>query len=175
MTPLNSEAWSNTWKRTVTTRDWDQIRTQYVTGQVSYRDLAKQHKFSYRQVAEKGRTERWVEQRRDFRKRAAAEGQQLVQEEAAEATALIFKVGRLILERFLKAVQEEGLKLSPRDAERWARILLELEEAGKGRLTVIERVDLSQLSDEDLDAIIQTTASVPPEGRGVRPEGTGTE
>jgi len=90
----------------------------------------------------------------------AAEAQQRAQEEAAEATALIFKVGRLILQRFLKAVQEEGLPLSPKDAERWARILLDLEEAGKGRVTVIERADLSQLSDEQLDAIIAGSRSL---------------
>lgn len=88
---------------------------------------------------------------------------------------MIYRVARLILERFLEAVEEGGLKLSPRDAERWARMLLELEEAGKGQVTVIEHLDLSQLSDGELDAIIQSTASVPPQGRGVPPKGRGTE
>ena len=159
----------------VTTRDWDQIRTQYVTGQVSYRELAKAHHVSLRELSRRGRAESWVQQRRDFRKKVAIEGRQRAQEEAAGATALIYRVARLILERFLEAVEEGGLKLSPRDAERWARMLLELEEAGKGQVTVIEHLDLSQLSDGELDAIIQSTASVPPQGRGVPPKGRGTE
>jgi len=148
---------------------------QYVTGQVSYRELAKAHHVSLRELSRRGRAESWVQQRRDFRKKVAIEGRQRAQEEAAGATALIYRVARLILERFLEAVEEGGLKLSPRDAERWARMLLELEEAGKGQVTVIEHLDLSQLSDGELDAIIQSTASVPPQGRGVPPKGRGTE
>lgn len=142
------------------TRDWESIRTEYVVGQLSLRALARKHGISRSQVGWHSRREGWVEQRQSFRGKAAVETQQRAQEEAAEAAALIFKVGRLILQRFLRAVQEEGLKLSPRDAERWARMLLDLEEAGKGRVTVIERLDLSQLSDEDLDAIIAGSRSL---------------
>ena len=52
-------------------------------------------------------------------------------EEASDLSALISRIGKLILQRFL--VREGGLTPTASDAERWAKILLELEEASRIR------------------------------------------
>ena len=114
------------------TLDWERIENEYVTGQVSYRDLADSYQVSKKQVERWGKFEGWVAKRRDFRARTSAEGLQKAEEEAGEASALIFRIGRLILERFLAALEGEGVKLTAADAERWAKVLLELEKAGRG-------------------------------------------
>jgi hypothetical protein len=113
------------------TLDWEQIENEYVTGQVSYQALAKRYKISTKQVARQGKARGWLEKRRQFRLKTSAEGLQKAEVEASEASALIFRIGRLILERFLAALQDGGVKLTPADAERWAKVLLELERAGK--------------------------------------------
>ena len=142
------------------TTNWEQIRTEYVTAEISLRDLADKQGVARSQVFERSRREGWVTQRRAFRSRAGAKAEQEAEDEAVEATALIYRVARVILERFLKAVEEEGLKLAPKDAAQWARILLELEDAGRGQTMIIERMDLSQLSDEQLDALIAGAGSL---------------
>ena len=113
------------------TLDWERIENEYVTGQVSYRDLADRYQVSKKQVERQGKAGGWVEKRRVFRGKVAAEGLQKAEAEATEASVLIFRIGRLILERFLAALQAEGVKLTASDAEHWAKVLLELERAGR--------------------------------------------
>ena len=114
-----------------TTINWDQLRTEYVTGELSLRDLAKKYGISPRQVYEHSRGEGWVAQRKQFRSKTAAEAQKLAQAEAAEGAALIFKIAKLLLEKFYAALQADGIELSPHHAAQWAHILLALEEAGR--------------------------------------------
>lgn len=113
------------------TLDWKRIENEYVTGQVSYRGLADRYQVSKKQIERWGKAEGWVAKRRDFRVRTSAQGLQKAEAEASEASSLIFRIGRLILERFLVALQAEGVKLTAADAERWAKVLLELERAGR--------------------------------------------
>lgn len=113
------------------TLDWARIENEYVTGQCSYQDLANKYQVSKKQVERWGKSAGWVVKRRDFRAKTSAEGLQKAEAEAGEVSALIFRIGRLILERFLVALQGEGIKLTATDAERWAKVLLELERAGR--------------------------------------------
>lgn len=113
------------------TLDWKRIENQYVTGQCSYQHLADELGVSKKQVERWGKSAGWVAKRRDFRVKTSAQGLQKAEAEATEASALIFRIGRLILERFLVALEAEGVKLTAADAERWAKVLLELERAGR--------------------------------------------
>ena len=113
------------------TLDWKRIENEYVTGQISYQVLADKYRVSKKQVERWGKSAGWVAKRRDFRVKTSAEGLQKAEAEASEASALIFRIGRLILERFLVALESEGIKLTAGDAERWAKVLLELERAGR--------------------------------------------
>ena len=139
--------------------DWDRIRTEYITGQISLRALAREHGCSREWLTELSRRQEWPAQRQAFRQKAVA--LILRQAEQETATALILRIGRLILARFLKALAQDGLSLSPRDAERWAHILLDLEAAGEGKpRTGAESLD--HLSDADLDAIIRSAEEEEP-------------
>ena len=119
------------------TLDWKRIENEYVTGQVSYQDLADRYQVSKKQVERWGKSAGWVAKRHDFRVKTSVQGLQKAEAEASEASALIFRIGRLILERFLAALESEGVKLTASDAEHWAKVLLELERAGREvRVTV---------------------------------------
>jgi len=113
------------------TLDWNRIENEYVTGQCSYQDLANEHEVSKKQVERHGKAGEWVRKRKEFRGRTSAAGLQKAEAEASEASSLSFQIGRLILERFLAALQDEGVTLTAADAQRWAKVLLELERAGR--------------------------------------------
>jgi len=138
---------------------WKDIASEYITGDLSLRALARQHGLSGRRVMERCRVENWVEQRRAWRDKTSAKIQQKsgekISEESSEIGALVFRIGKLILQRFLLALRDGGLKLSASDAERWAKILLEMETSSAEKsLTVRHHLDFSQLSDGELDRII---------------------
>jgi len=107
-----------------------------------------------------------VRKRQEFRAKTATEGYQKAHEEASEVSALIFRIGKLILQRFLVALKEGGLNLTASDAERWAKILLALEQAGKAgeaRRIVVQWVTNDRPGDNHTIYPTSETGSVPPE------------
>lgn len=52
--------------------DWKKIRTEYITGNTSYRKLAQKYSTSYSVICEKGKAENWVEQRDQYRAKTMA-------------------------------------------------------------------------------------------------------
>ena len=51
--------------------DWNALRVKYVTGDMSYKALAQKHKLQPNLVARRGHEEKWPEQRREYRQKAA--------------------------------------------------------------------------------------------------------
>jgi len=137
-----------------TTINWQAIENEYVTGQISERALAEKYQVSLSQIKRHSRDDQWVRKRQEFRAKTATEGYQKASEEASEVSALIFRIGKLILQRFLVALKEGGLTLTASDAERWAKILLALEQAGKAAEAPLVKIDVKTMTDAELDAII---------------------
>lgn len=52
--------------------DWNKIKTEYVTGDISIGALAKKHKLSKSQVGNHSRAEKWVELREQHRNKISA-------------------------------------------------------------------------------------------------------
>ena len=114
------------------TTNWEEIRRAYVTGESSILEVARQFEVTVSQCYRHSADEGWVEAREDFRRRETArKASGKASEEASDLSALISRIGKLILQRFL--VREGGLTPTASDAERWAKILLELEEASRIR------------------------------------------
>lgn len=112
----------------VSTVDWDKIRTAYVTGEMNLRELAKQFGVSQRQVFDHSRREGWPELREQYRSKTAAKSQEKISEIESTARALVAHAARRVLEKFLKALEDNGIELTPRDAEKWARVVLDMEQ-----------------------------------------------
>lgn len=45
---------------------WEQLENEYISSRISYKDLAKKHKITQRQVEKYGSEHNWVQKRRDF-------------------------------------------------------------------------------------------------------------
>lgn len=141
------------------TVNWDEVRLAYVTGTVSIPQVADQFGVTPSQAYKHSAAEGWVPERERFRRESAGKAKEKTQQEAAEASALIFKIAHFILSRYFDAIQQEGVVFDISDRNWAAKVLLELEEAGKGRTMIIEKADLSQLSDEQLDALVAHAGS----------------
>lgn len=66
---------------------WGKIRTEYVTGEKSYRELAKKHGVSMSQLSEVASKEGWAKLRAEHRAETAAKAEQKLQEQQAGALA----------------------------------------------------------------------------------------
>lgn len=67
--------------------NWTKIQTEYVTGQISQRDLAKKHGVSYAELARKCRDEGWVGQRREHRGNTVAKAIEKISDQQADQMA----------------------------------------------------------------------------------------
>lgn len=111
--------------------DWDAVRTAYITGQSSLAAIARQFGLSPSRVRSRAAAEKWTALREEFRRDVAERGREQAAREASEGAALIFKIAKLLLEKFYRALQDDGIDLSPHHAATWAQILLALEQAGR--------------------------------------------
>ena len=148
------------------TVNWEEIRRAYVMGELSIPEVAQQFGVTTSQAYQHCAAEKWVEERDEYRRETARKAKEKASEEASEVSALIFRIGKLILQRFLVALKEGGLNLTASDAERWAKILLALEQAGKAgeaRRIVVQWVTNDRPGDNHTIYPASETGSVPPE------------
>ena len=67
---------------------WEKLEKEYISTKISYRDLAKKHKISDRQVMRYGSEHNWVEKRRQFVGKVSAEVEKsLIQTETVKTIA----------------------------------------------------------------------------------------
>lgn len=82
-------------------RDWDAIRADYVSGTESLKEVAKKHKVPYRSLAEHSSSEAWVEQRAQYRERAAMKFIDIVAERRAKSLANLMTASDKLAERLI--------------------------------------------------------------------------
>lgn len=76
--------------------NWDAIRAEYVTGTMSQAVLCKKHGVSARQIAEHARLEKWVEQRKEYRRKTTEKAiRKASDKDAAVLQSLLRSVSRL--------------------------------------------------------------------------------
>ena len=76
--------------------NWDAIRAEYVTGTMSQAVLCKKHGVSARQIAEHARLEKWVEQRKEYRRKTTEKAiRKASDKDAAVLGSLLRSVSKL--------------------------------------------------------------------------------
>ena len=75
--------------------NWDDIRNEYITTNISYRKLSEKYKVHLRTLAERAKAEKWVEQRVQKRDKTVTKTIEKTSDMAAERAAnLITKTYR---------------------------------------------------------------------------------
>ena len=64
--------------------NWDEIKTEYATTDISYREIANKHGIPYRTVVDAGRSQEWVKARETYRNKTVAKSIDLAANERAK-------------------------------------------------------------------------------------------
>lgn len=93
-------------------KEWEKIKTEYVTSDVSYRVLAKKYGMTYKRLQERGRQEEWREQKADYRQKLANKSLDIICEAQANRIAKAILIGDRMLEKVEEALNEIDIVLA---------------------------------------------------------------
>lgn len=88
--------------------NWEKIRIEYITGDTSYRKLAKIHGINATQIATRASKEHWVEEREQYRSKSLSKTLDKISEEEASRAARIYSVADKLLDKIEAMVDSEA-------------------------------------------------------------------
>ena len=120
--------------------DWEQIRTEYITGDDSYRQLAEKYGVSLSDVGSHGAQEGWVSQRKQYRDKVRTKTmEKIANQTAGQAAKRAAKVGELADALLLKLGEAiESGDLDPKSIRSLTASLRDLQEI-KGDKSDLDR------------------------------------
>ena len=90
--------------------DWNAMRTEYIQGGVSYRELAAKYGVPFRTLADRARAEKWVELREQARNKAVKKTVEAVAKQNARVDDRINRLANRLIDKLEKAVDELDVK-----------------------------------------------------------------
>jgi hypothetical protein len=93
-------------------KEWEKIKTEYVTSDVSYRMLSNKYGMTYKRLQERGSQEGWREQRSEYRKNLANKSLDIICEAQANRIAKAVLIGDRMLEKVEEALNEIDIVLA---------------------------------------------------------------
>jgi hypothetical protein len=114
-------------------RNWEEIRLEYIHGQISYRKLAEKHNVSFSALQKHGIAEDWTQQRADYRYKTATELGQRLREQHIDAKTTAARVAYDVISSWLSPFGEPA---SASDALNAAKLLLLAEGEATERLEI---------------------------------------
>ena len=91
--------------------DWQAIKTEYITTDTSYRKLAQKYGIHYKVISEKGKDEKWVEQRSQYRDKTLTKTLDKISNKQSDKMARIDDLADKLLEKLEQAITELDLQL----------------------------------------------------------------
>ena len=85
---------------------WEKMKTEFITGTMTYRALADKYGVCYNTMKSRGRYERWMETRRRFQKKTLKKSLDLVGDRQAEALARVDGLADALLQKLETAIEE---------------------------------------------------------------------
>lgn len=90
--------------------NWDAIKTEYIAGGISLRELARKHNVKENAVMTKARREAWNDQRKEVERKATAKRTQKLADKIAKRSLtdaeIAMKARSLLLQKCLKEAEE---------------------------------------------------------------------
>ena len=90
--------------------DWKTIETEYVTSDISHRELCEKYGICRSTISKKASEDKWTEKRNNHRAKTVSKAVNAVGKSQAEQTAKLFAVGGLLLDN-VKLLLEENPEL----------------------------------------------------------------
>lgn len=90
--------------------DWNEIRKEYIQGGISYRELAAKYGVPFRTIADRARSEKWVELREHARNKSVTKIVDSVAKQNAKVDDRINRLANRLIDKLEKAVDELDVK-----------------------------------------------------------------
>lgn len=87
--------------------DWQSLRTEYITTDISYRKLGEKYSLNPTTIAERGKAENWVEERRRYRSKTLAKTLEKSANREANRLARLMDTTSRAIDVAVKAFEDE--------------------------------------------------------------------
>ena len=91
--------------------DWQAIKTEYITTDTSYRKLAQKYGIHYKVISDRGKDEKWVELRSQYRDKTLTKTLDKISNKQSDKMARIDKLTDQLLDKLEQAISELDLQL----------------------------------------------------------------
>lgn len=92
--------------------DWNQIKTEYITTNTSYRKLSDKYGVSFQAICHRSKEEGWIEQRELFMNKTVSKTIEKIREKQVERFSRIDSLAEQILKKLEQAVSELDVQLA---------------------------------------------------------------
>ena len=136
-------------------KEWEEIKTEYVTTDISYRKLAQKYGMAYGRLQTRGFNEKWQEEREAYKENLFKKSVDLICDEQAERIARAIRIGDKMLERVEQSLEEidmmlcrstESVRTVEMDADGHTSEVTRTSETYDKKKVAIDRQGLKQLS-----------------------------
>ena len=89
--------------------DWQAIKTEYITTDTSYRKLAEKYGIHYKVISDRGKDEKWVELRSQYRDKTLTKTLSKISAHEADRAARIYSVADKLLRKIEAMVDSDAI------------------------------------------------------------------
>lgn len=145
--------------------DWDAMRTEYIQGGVSYRELAAKYGVPFPTLADRARAEKWVELRKQAHDKAITKTVETVAKQNAKVDDRINRLANRLIDKLEKAVDELDVKtvtMKTTMKTGAAKVTTEYKKLDKEKEGPVDKGGLQQLTNtlRDLKAILDVRSEL---------------
>ena len=95
-------------------KEWEKIKTEYITTDISYRNLADKYGMTYTRLHTRAYEENWKEAREEYKRNLVNKSVDLICEEQAQQIARALRIGNTMLEKIEESLNEIDIMLVER-------------------------------------------------------------
>ena len=92
--------------------DWNQIKTEYITTNTSYRKLSNKYGVSFQAICHRSKEEGWIEQRELYMNRTVSKSIERISEKQVDRISRIDNLAEQILKKLEQAVSELDIQFA---------------------------------------------------------------
>lgn len=122
-------------KRNAYARNWELVKLEYVTGEISLRDLASKNNIPFSTLGERAVNEEWEGARKQYRNNVVTEAQKRLLETEVSARVFISQYARRVISEYLEKISENAPNAD--DALNVAKLLLVMEGEPDSRTEIL--------------------------------------
>ena len=96
--------------------DWDKIKAEYITGNMSYRQLSEKYNISQSTMTKRAAKEQWQRDKQNNRKEMVAKTVEKINEEKLDNVGSLLQATQTALIKVIELI-DEGVMSDPRDVK----------------------------------------------------------